>query len=254
MSEKNVIETVLQRIRIALVNTSHPGNIGAAARALKTMGMTRLYLVNPQDYPCAEATARSSGANDVLANAVVCESLEQAVGDCIFVVGTSARERRLEWPLLHPDEAATLLISEQQHGDVALVFGRERFGLTNEELDACHRLVNIPANPEYSSLNLAAAVQVLAYEIRKQMLGSKSEREVEISYESGDRLATGAEIEGFYEHLEHTLAEIGVTKPGKPKQTLLRRLRRLYQRTRLTEIEVNILRGILTATQKHRRK
>lgn len=241
---------VLDNIRIVLVNTSHPGNIGATARAMKTMGLTRLYLVEPLQYPCAEATARASGADDVLARAVVCESLVDAVGDCILVIGTSARERRLEWPLLLPDEAAARLIQEAAQGEVALVFGRERFGLTNEELDACHFLVNIPANPGYSSLNLAAAVQVLCYELRRHC-GRPTVGPQEVSEE--DLPATAGEVEGFYGHLEETLCDIGIITAEEPKQTLLRRLRRLFQRTRLTRTEVNILRGILTATRKRTR-
>jgi TrmH family RNA methyltransferase len=239
----------LENIRVVLVNTSHPGNIGAAARAMKTMGLTRLYLVEPLQYPCAEATARASGADDVLAGAVVCGSLTEAVGDCRLVIGTSARERRLEWPLLLPDEAAGQLVREASRGEVALVFGRERFGLTNEELDACHFLVNIPANPDYSSLNLAAAVQVLCYELRRNC--GRPRTAVQPVTEE-DLPATAEEVEGFYAHLEETLCHIGLMTAEEPKTSLLRRLRRLYQRTRLTRTEVNILRGILTATQKRR--
>ncbi|HEX7026088.1 MAG TPA: RNA methyltransferase [Gammaproteobacteria bacterium] len=239
----------LENIRVVLVNTSHPGNIGAAARAMKTMGLTRLYLVEPLQYPCAEATARASGADDVLAGAVVCGSLTEAVGDCRLVIGTSARERRLEWPLLLPDEAAGQLVREASRGEVALVFGRERFGLTNEELDACHFLVNIPANPDYSSLNLAAAVQVLCYELRRNC--GRPRTAVQPVTEE-DLPAMAEEVEGFYAHLEETLCHIGLMTAEEPKTSLLRRLRRLYQRTRLTRTEVNILRGILTATQKRR--
>lgn len=240
----------LSNIRIVLVNTSHPGNIGAAARAMKTMGLTRLYLVEPLQYPCAEATARASGADDVLAEAIVCNSLTDAVSECILVIGTSARERRLEWPLLPPDEAAKQLVQEALQGEVALVFGRERFGLTNEELDACHFLVNIPANPDYSSLNLAAAVQVLCYELRRNCEATPV-RSQAVSEE--DVSASAGEVEGFYGHLEETLYDIGIMSAEEPKQTLLRRLRRVFQRTRLTRTEVNILRGILTATQKRSR-
>lgn len=239
----------LNNIRIVLVNTSHPGNIGATARAMKTMGLTRLYLVEPLQYPCAEATARASGADDVLAGAIVCNNLLEAVAECRLVIGTSARERRLGWPLLLPDEAARQLIQEAAQGEVALVFGRERFGLTNEELDACHFLVNIPANPDYSSLNLASAVQVLCYELRRN--GGRPQPHVQPVTEE-DLPATAEEVEGFYGHLEETLCHIGIMTAEEPKHTLLRRLRRLYQRTRLTSTEVNILRGILTATQKRR--
>jgi TrmH family RNA methyltransferase len=186
-----------------------------------------------------------------LAQAIVCNNLAEAVGECRLVIGTSARERRLEWPLLLPYEAAGQLTREALQGDAALVFGRERFGLTNEELDACHFLVNIPANPDYSSLNLAAAVQVLCYELRRNCGQPKPPAEP-VSEE--DLPATAQEVEGFYGHLEETLCHIGIMTPEDPKQTLLRRLRRLFQRTRLTRTEVNILRGILTATQKLSRR
>lgn len=242
---------VLDNIRIVLVNTSHPGNIGAAARAMKTMGLTRLYLVEPSQYPCAEATARASGADDVLAGAIVCNSLVDAVSECSLVIGTSARERRLEWPSLLPDEAARQLTREAVQGEVGLVFGRERYGLTNEELDLCHFLVNIPANPDYSSLNLAAAVQILCYELRRHCGQWKVGSSQEISEE--DLPASAGEVEGFYGHMQATLYDIGIISAEEPKQTLMRRLRRLFQRARLTPTEVNILRGILTAMQKHSR-
>jgi tRNA/rRNA methyltransferase/tRNA (cytidine32/uridine32-2'-O)-methyltransferase len=242
---------VLKKIRIVLVNTSHPGNIGAVARAMKTMGLSQLYLVDPQHYPSAEASARASGADDVLAAAVVCSTLLEAIGDCIGIIGTSARERRLEWPLLLPEQAAQQALGRTVDGDIALVFGRERFGLTNEELDCCDALMTIPANPEYSSLNLAAAVQILCYELRLQCLQAQAPIDA-APVADDERPASAAEFEGFQDHLAEILAEIGITGEDKPKQTLLRRLRRLYQRAGLTVTEVNILRGILTAIHRHR--
>ncbi len=230
-------------IRIVLVNTSHPGNIGAAARAMKNMCLERLYLVEPKDFPCAEASARASGADDVLANAVVCESLEQALDGCHFVVGTSARSRRISWPVADPRQTAARVMQETQQGDVALVFGREHSGLTNEELEKCHYLVHIPTNPDYSSLNLAAAVQVLCYEL---MLFSPDENS-QLEDEARD-LASAEEMESFFEHLEQTLVELAFLDANHPRK-LMRRLRRFFNRARPDKTEMNILRGVLSAAQ-----
>ncbi len=238
---------LFSNIRIVLVNTSHPGNIGAAARAMKTMGLTRLYLVDPQQYPCAEATARASGADDVLAAARVCDTLEEAVAECGLVVATSARERRLEYPSLSPDECALKLLSEASGNEVALVFGRERTGLTNEELDHCHYLTNIPSNPEYSSLNLAAAIQVLCYELRKASI--RDDIPVAPEPDTAERFATAMEMEGLHRHLADVMQQVNLVSPDKPKLMLHRRLRRLFQRARPSVTEVNILRGILSAVQ-----
>jgi TrmH family RNA methyltransferase len=243
---------LLQRIRIVLVETSHPGNIGAAARAMKTMGLEQLVLVRPADYPCAEATARASGADDVLAAARVCDTLDEALADCVLVIGTSARERRLEWPHLSPEAGAARLLEGAGDAEVALVFGRERYGLTNDELARCQYALTVDANPDYSSLNLAATVQVLCYELRKQSAVEDRERRPRSANED-ERPATAAELEGFYEHLEQTLAHIGITEPDRPKPTLMRRLRRLFYRASLSVIEVNILRGILSAAQGRKR-
>ena len=155
----------LANIRIVLVNTSHPGNIGACARAMKTMGLSALTLVQPKIFPSAEAIARAAGAEDILDNASVCDSLGQALSGCVLVIGSSARARTIEWPLLIPRECASRLVQEAAHAPVALVFGREHSGLSNEELDRCHFLTRIPANPAFASLNIASAVQVFAYEI-----------------------------------------------------------------------------------------
>ena len=228
-------------IRIVLVGTTHPGNIGAAARAMKTMGLARLYLVGPAHYPDAEATARASGADDVLAGAVVCDDLAAALTGCPLVFGASARRRTLAWPEVDARECARQATGHD--GEVALVFGREHSGLSNPELDHCHALVHIPANPAYSSLNLAAAVQLLAYEVRMAVGAA------EPAPRAGEALASSEDVERFYAHLEETLVAIGFLDPDNPRQ-LMRRLRRLFSRARLERTELNILRGILTETGK----
>jgi len=230
-------------IRIVLVNTTHPGNIGAAARAMKNMSLTRLYLVEPKGFPCAEASARASGADDVLADAVVCDSLEQALDGCHFVVGASARSRSISWPVENPRQMAARVMQESQQGDVALVFGRENSGLTNDELEKCHYLVHIPTNPDYSSLNLAAAVQVLAYEL---MLCSP-EKNSQLEDEERD-LASADEMESFFDHLQRTLVELEFLDANHPRK-LMRRLRRFFNRARPDKTEMNILRGVLSAAQ-----
>jgi TrmH family RNA methyltransferase len=236
---------VALNIKIVLVETSHPGNIGAAARAMKTMGLAHLALVRPRDYPCAEASARASGADDVLAQAAVCDSLEEAIADCHLVLGTSARLRSLKWPQLNPRETADQVLKEAGQARVAIVFGRERVGLTNEELALCHYLVNIPSNPDYSSLNLAAAVQIICYELMMQGGGAKGVEAEEL----GESPVDQDEMERLYGHFESALIELDFLDPDNPKH-LMRRLRRLYNRVRLTQNEVNILRGILTAAQR----
>ena len=237
-------------IRIVLIGTTHPGNIGAAARAMKTMCLDQLYLVNPQRYPSAEATSRASTANDLLARARVCATLDEALCDCSLVIGASARLRAMAWPQLDPRQSAALLLKESQHAHVALIFGREHSGLTNDELDRCQYLMHIPGNPEYNSLNLAAAVQVMAYEI---MMSSQGSLPSDVGIDADDMdYASGAETEAFYAHLEETLVEIDFLDPENPR-LLMRRLRRLFNRVRLDRNEVNILRGILTAARNRRR-
>lgn len=242
----------LTRIRIVLVEPSHPGNIGAAARAMKTMGLERLYLVSPELYPHAEATARASGADDVLAKAVVCDDLDTALSGTTLVFGTSARARNLEWPTIPPRAAAEAVIREPA-GEVALLFGRERSGLTNEELERCHYRVHIPANPNYSSLNLASAVQILCYELALAADHEADAPQVrETTGEVGESFADQIDVERFYAHLEQALVEIDFLDPENPRQ-LIRRLKRLFNRTRLLHTEVNLLRGILTAAQRQAR-
>ncbi len=233
----------LNNIRIVLIGTTHPGNIGAVARAMKNMCLHQLYLVQPKEFPCAEATARASGADDLLYNAKVCSSLDEALDGCHLVVGASARLRRVEWPQFAPRECATQLLSEAQQGAVALVFGRESSGLSNAEMDRCQYLVNIPANEEYSSLNLSMAVQVLAYELRMTSLEGTS-----LKAKSDRMVATADEMEGFIRHLEQTMRDIQFSDPRQSTK-LLRRLRRLFNRAQPDSDELNILRGILSAAQ-----
>ncbi|MGF6590468.1 tRNA (cytosine(32)/uridine(32)-2'-O)-methyltransferase TrmJ [Pseudomonas sp. 2835] len=250
---------MLQNIRVVLVNTSHPGNIGGAARAMKNMGLSRLVLVDPQHFPSPEADARASGADDVLGGAQVVATLEEALVGCNLVFGTSARERRIPWPLVDPRECASKVIEHAVQGEeIALVFGREHAGLTNEELQRCHFHVHIPSNPDFSSLNLGAAVQVLAYEVRMAWLAQEGQATPVEAVDSSE-LATMDEMELFYQHLEKTLVDIGFLDPLKPRH-LMPRLRRLYGRSSVDRSEMSILRGILTETQKaargepHKRK
>ncbi len=235
-------------IRIVLVNTTHPGNIGGAARAMKNMGLSRLVLVAPRSFPHEEAQWRAAGAGDVLEQAVVVETLGEAIADCQLVVGTSARGRRIPWPVLDPrrcaeDVGASVARDEQ----VALVFGREDRGLTNEELQVCNLHLHIPSHEDYSSLNLAMAVQVVSYELR--MLALDGQLPAAATDEWDAPFSTAENMERFYAHLEETLVQIDFLDPAAPRQ-LMARLRRLYGRVRLDEMELNILRGILTETQR----
>ncbi len=233
--------------RLVLLRTSHPGNIGAAARAMKTMGLSRLYLVDPLHYPSAEATARASGADDLLQKAVVCTNLEEAIGDVALVLGASARLRSLPLPEITPRAAAELIARQPAPEKTAILFGNEQSGLSNEELDRCHYLVRIPSNPAYSSLNLAAAVQVISYELRcsaTMTAGPAAETDAV-------EFATTEQVEQFYSHLEAVLVDIGFLNPDNPRH-LMRRLRRLFGRLRLDHNEIKILRGILTAVDKSR--
>ena len=233
-------------IRIVLVGTSHPGNIGAVARAMKNMGLNDLALVNPRYFPHEEATARASGATDVLEKAVVVPTLADALTDCVYVAGASARARTIAWPTMPPRECAERLLVESEGGKVAAVFGPEKSGLQNEDLDLCHTLLTIPTDPAFSSLNLAMAVQVLTYELRVA-----SRQDALPSFETEAPPATGEEMQHFYEHLEHVLREIRFLDPDNPRH-LMRRMRRLFMRIRPDKNEVNILRGFLTAVQRDR--
>lgn len=240
---------MLDNIRIVLVNTSHSGNIGSAARAMKTMGIHDLVLVDPAELPDGRATAMAAGAVDVLANLRIVPTLSEAVADCGLVIGSSARSRTLEWPLLDPRQAGAQAIQEARQHKVAFVFGRERTGLTNDELQQCHYHVCIPANPQYSSLNLAMAVQTLCYEIRMHALAAEADV-AEIDEEQV--YPQQVELDRFYIHLEQTLRDITFLRPDHPGQ-VMGKLRRLFNRCRPDSQELNILRGILTAVQKGRR-
>ncbi len=258
---------MFESVRIVLVNTSHPGNIGGVARAMKNMGFARLYLVDPKEFPSASATARSSGAGDLLQQAQVVATLDEALVDCTYVVGASARGRHIPWPVVDPRQLVEQLMTEffppadgtkpvTAPPEVALVFGREDRGLTNDELHRCHRHVHIPANPDFSSLNLAAAVQVLCYELRMGLLQQERQAQQDAGIEQpywgtewDIELASAEELQRLFEHMEKTLVDIDFLDPGNPRQ-LMTRLRRLYLRSRPDRVEVNVLRGILTATQK----
>lgn len=237
---------MLSNIRIVLVHTSHPGNIGAAARAMKNMCLDQLVLVQPAQFPSAEATARASGADDLLARARCCATLDEALADCALVIGASARLRSVRWSELDPRAAAEQALQASDVAPVALVFGREQSGLSNEELERCHALVHIPSNPEYASLNLAQAVQVLAYEVHMAHLTQSTGGWQAPPPEFPP--CTAEEMERFYAHLEQTVIDLEFLDPARPGQ-LLRRLRRLFQRARLDTNEMNILRGILGAAQ-----
>lgn len=233
----------LDAIRIVLVEPTHPGNIGAVARAMKTMGLSRLHLVRPKSFPSAEATARAAGADDILFRAAVHHDFVSAIARCGWVVGTTARPRRLPAEELSPDQCAARALEKAVHSDVALVFGRESSGLSNKEIERCHGMMTIPTEPAFASLNIASAVQVLGYEIRRQLLSSP------IDKNAGRAPATVENMERFYASLESTLRAIGYLDPEAPK-LLMRRLRRLFSRANPDTIELNILMGILAAARK----
>ncbi len=233
-------------IDIVLVNTSHPGNIGAAARAMKNMGLSRLTLVAPRQFPHDVATSRATHAVDLLAAARVVPDLDSAIGDARFVVGTSARGRRIPWPVQDPRRCAARMGAASDAGQrVAVLFGREDRGLSNDELNRCNLHLHIPSDEAYTSLNLAMAVQIVCYELR--MLAMDDALPAAETAEWDTPFSTQANMERFYAHLEATLGAIGFLNPAAPRQ-LMPRLRRLFGRVRLDEMELNILRGILTAT------
>ncbi|WP_286235135.1 tRNA (cytosine(32)/uridine(32)-2'-O)-methyltransferase TrmJ [Thalassotalea sediminis] len=241
---------MLDSVRIVLVNTSDCRNIGSAARAMKTMGLTQLYLVDPIELPNGQAQALAAGATDVLANANVVNTLEEAVSDCGLVVGTSARSRTLPWPMLEPRACGEKMIAETENYPVALVFGRESSGLTNEELQLCHFHVQIPANPEYSSLNLAMAVQTLSYEVRMAYLAKQNEQ-----YETNDieDYPVVDETERMFEHFEKALKATGFIVPSHPG-LVMTKLRRFINRARPDSKEVKMWRGILSSVEKSAKK
>jgi len=236
---------MLDQIRIILVGTTHTGNIGSVARAMKTMGLSQLWLVAPKEAPDGQAYALAAGASDILAKATIVDRLEDAIADCGLVVGTSARSRTLPWPMLDPRSCAQKAVVEAKDKPVAIIFGRENSGLSNEELQLCNHHLCIAANPEYSSLNLAMAVQVLTYEVRMAALAELEQPTPvsEVVYPSADQM------DKFYVHLEQTLNETGFIIQQHPG-IVMTKLRRLFTRARPEDAELNILRGVLTSIQR----
>lgn len=242
---------MLENIRIVLVNTTHPGNIGSAARAMKTMGLHQLYLVAPEKFPHPKAIELATGASDLLTQAKVVGTLEEAISDCTLVVGTSARIRTIPWPMITPRSLAEQVKKEAaQEQQVAVLFGQEQSGLTNEALRRCHLHVQIPANPAYSSLNIAAAVQIIAYEFQ---LANLDKTQIDQLTGWDYPLATVAEMEKFFTHLQTVLVEIDFLKLQAPRQ-LMTRMRRLFARARPDKMEINMLRGMLAAIQDNIKK
>ncbi len=240
----------LSAIRIVLVEPSHPGNIGAVARAMKNMALAELVLVRPKAFPHAEATARASGADDLLARARVVDSVTEAVADCGFVAATTSRPRDQNFRALDLHEAAARIFEMSARGPAAVLFGAERTGLTNEELALAHLLIRIPANPDYPSLNLAMAVQLVTYELFRAAGSPASTRPLS---EATVPLAPGADMERFYTHLQQVMDEADFKDRTVGGTNLMTRIRRLFQRCEMDQNEVNILRGILTAVQSKRR-
>ena len=242
-------DSLLGRVRVVLSRTSHPGNIGAAARAMKTMGLSRLFLISPAKFPDDEAVARAAGADDVLTNATLCSSLDEALDGTVFSIALSARHRNLGPERLQAREAAPLVLEWAESGEVALVFGNETAGLSNEDVQRCQRTVFIPANPEYSSLNLGAAVQLLCYELRLAAHGGRPPEMTRVVPFSSP-VATADDVERFHAHLERVMVSTGFLDPAQPRR-LVPKLRRLFGRVALERDEVNILRGILDAVEKN---
>lgn len=234
---------MLNNIRVVLVGTSHPGNIGSVARAMKTMGLSNLYLAEPRTQVDGQSIALAAGAADILQNITILDSFDESIADCSLVVATSARSRTLDWPILEPREAGEKLVAEAESAPVAIVFGRENHGLSNEELQKCNYHLLIPANEEYSSLNLAQAVQIICYETRMAFLNKN--REVVVTEE----YPLQKEREQFFEHLERTLLSTGFIIKNHPGQVMTK-LRRLFSRARIENQEMNILRGILSSIEK----
>ena len=232
-----------ENIRVVLSHTTHPGNIGAAARAIKTMGLNQLYLINPRLFPDPQTTAMAAGADDVLQNAVVCQSIDEALQGVVFTVAMTARLRDISLEVKTPREAMPLLLQQAGSQPVALLFGTEMSGLTNEEMGKAQVLVNIPSHPDFSSLNIAAAVQVMAYELS---VAAQEFLPVQMEIQP----APHEQLEGFFEHMEKTLFEIGFLTSQNPAR-MMQRLRRLYARARLESDEINILRGILSVATEY---
>lgn len=242
---------MLSHFRIVLVETSHPGNIGAVARAMKNMGVSQLCLVKPKLFPNADASARAAGASDLLSNAKICHSLQDAIADCQIVLGASARDRTISWPKLTAKECAQKFVgTNQSQHKIALVFGRESSGLSNDELDLCHYLLRIPCNPAFGSLNVAAAVQIVCYEL---FVACEPKPSTRIAAKNTPPLADVRQMELFYNHLQQTLLNIDFLH-HKQSISIMRRLRRIYNRAALNTKELDILRGILRFSQNHNNK
>jgi len=235
---------VKSKIKFILFEPSHPGNVGAAARAIKTMGFDKLCLINPIEHPHPEARARSSGALDVLLDAEVCGNLQDAIKGCGLIIGTTSRTRRISVPITNIQETAPSIVAEAKEKPVAVIFGPEKSGLINEQVDCCNQLVNIPSVESYKSLNLAMAVQIVAYELRVASQTLPTEIRARA-------LASNQDIELFYNHLNQVLLDTGFLDPKNPKQ-LMRRLRTLFNRAQMDENEINIMRGILASYKKQK--
>jgi tRNA/rRNA methyltransferase len=240
-------EAILAAVRVVLCQTSHPGNIGACARAMKTMGLQHLCLVEPRHFPHPEAEAMASRATDILERAQVCATLDEALAGTVFAVASTARDRDLSHQVFTPREAGARMVAEAGHGPVAIVLGSEKFGMTTEQVNRCSAIVTIPANPDYSSLNLASALQIFAYEVR---LAALDPRPTQLRAHPP---ATRAQMEAFYAHLEQTMLDLHFLDPQQPRR-LMQRLRRLFERARVEREEFNILRGVLAAAQEAARK
>lgn len=240
--------SLASKVRVVLVETTHPGNIGAVARAMKTMGLRRLSLVSPKTFPSAYATARAAGADDILYHATISDSLGEALAGSGWIVGSSARVRHIPWPELNPRDCARRVVEQTFKGEVAIVFGRESAGLTNQELEQCNGVVRIPTDESFTSLNLASAVQIIGYEIQLAALSAQTP-----TAEPTESPVTNEEMERFYTHLREALIEIDFLDESAPK-LLMRRLKKLFNRVEPNHSEVNILRGILTAAQRVARR
>ena len=239
---------IFNKVRVVMVETSEAGNIGAAARAMKNMCLSQLYLVNPKNYPSATATARASGADDVLSQAIVCQTLAEALDGCHLVIGASARQRAIKWQQLDVIESCALIDEtiKHQNQEVAVIFGTENAGLTNEQLDLCQVLMTIPGNPDYFSLNIAQAIQVFAYQNFVQSAQKKQ-------FEQPKNIASFNELENFYTHLQTVMVDINYVDKNKPLEKLMRRIRALFNRASLEKDEVAILRGFLTQIEKDKK-
>ena len=245
MEGKKVLLTdSLNSVKIVLVGTTHPGNIGAAARAMKNMGIKNLSLVQPKEFPSDVAIYRSKAAKDILENAQVFNNLEEAIFDCELVIGTSARGRKVPWPILNPKQAAEEVSRSSSHHNIAIIFGREDRGLTNEELGLCNLHVNIPTDPHYSSLNLAQAVQILVYEIRQAILGEQEDKDY-----WDVELANNDQTELLINHMDELMQQVEFYDVDNPRKLLLR-VRRFFKRSRIDVMETNIFRGLFATIQK----